>query len=41
VPIPAATQTTASLESEEDSEPFVEIDDDELVEEAEELDDAA
>ena len=41
VPIPAATQTTASPESEEDSEPFVEIDDDELVEEAEELDDAA
>ena len=41
VPIPAATQTTASLESEVDSEPFVEIDDDELVEEAEELDDAA
>jgi hypothetical protein len=37
----AATQIAEPAESEMDSEPFVEIDDDEPVEEAEELDDAA
>ena len=37
----AATQIAEPAESEKDSEPFVEIDDDEPVEEAEELDDAA
>ena len=37
----AATQIAEPAESEKDSEPFVEIDDDDPVEEAEELDDAA
>jgi hypothetical protein len=37
----AATQIAEPAESEDDSESFVEIDDDEPVEEAERLDDAA
>ena len=41
LPTPAATPTTAGDDSEEDDEPFVEIEDDEPVEDAEELDDAA
>jgi PRTRC genetic system protein E len=41
VSAPAGTPTAAPLESEEDSEPFVETEDDEPVEDAEELDDAA
>jgi len=40
-PAPAATSTTAADDSEEDDEPFVEIEDDEPVEDAEELEDAA
>jgi PRTRC genetic system protein E len=38
---PAATPTTAAEDSEEDDEPFVELDDEEPVEDPEELDDAA
>src|ERR1019366_4841560 len=41
LPMPAATPTAALEESEEDDEPFVEIDDDEPVQDTEELDDAA
>ena len=41
MPTPAATTTATSAESEEDDEPFIEIEDDEPVEETEELDDAA
>jgi hypothetical protein len=41
LPAPAATPTAAPAESEEDSEPFVEIEEDEPMEDAEELDDAA
>ena len=41
VPPLTATPTAAPAESEEDDEPFVEIEDDEPVEDAEELDDAA
>ena len=41
VPVPTATPIAVPTESEEDSETFVEIDDDEPAEEAEELDDAA
>jgi PRTRC genetic system protein E len=41
LPAPAATPTATPAESEEDSEPFVEIEDDEPMEDAEELDDAA
>jgi PRTRC genetic system protein E len=37
----AATPTAEPAESEEDDEPFIEIDDDEPVQDAEELDDAA
>jgi PRTRC genetic system protein E len=40
-PAPAATPAATPAESEEDDEPFMEIDDDEPVEDAEELDDAA
>ena len=41
LPAPAATPTAAPDESEEDDEPFVEIEDDEPVDDTEELDDAA
>ena len=41
VPVPTATPIAVPTESEVDSEPIVEIDDDEPAEEAEELDDAA
>jgi PRTRC genetic system protein E len=41
LPVPAATPTTAPDESEEDDEPFVEIEDDEPVDDTAELDDAA
>jgi PRTRC genetic system protein E len=41
LPAPAATAAAAVDESEEDDEPFVAIDDDEPVQDAEELDDAA
>ncbi len=40
-PAPAATPAAAPAESEEDDEPFIQIDDDEPVEDAEELDNAA
>ena len=41
LPTPAAAPTAAPDESEEDDEPFVEIEDDEPVDDTEELDDAA
>jgi len=41
LPTPAATLTTAADDSEEDDEPFVEIEDDEPADDTEELDDAA
>jgi PRTRC genetic system protein E len=41
LPTPATTPTAAPDESEEDDEPFVEIEDDEPTEDAEALDDAA
>jgi PRTRC genetic system protein E len=41
LPAPAATPTAAPDESEEDDEPFVEIEEDEPVDDTEELDDAA
>jgi hypothetical protein len=40
-PTPAVASTPPPGESEEDDEPFIEIEDDEPVEETEELDDAA
>jgi PRTRC genetic system protein E len=41
LPTPAATPTTAANDSEEDDEPFVEIEDDEPADDTDELDDAA